>query len=42
MKPLYFIKPPKELELGPDELIKLLYPLYGLAESVDYWGSTLR
>jgi hypothetical protein len=29
------------LELGPSEFLELLLPLYGLAESGDYWGETL-
>lgn len=37
-----FINPPKELKLKPDELIKLLKPIYGLAESEDYWDRTFR
>ena len=37
-----FLNPPKEFCLGPDQLIKLVKPLYGLTESGDYWGRTLR
>ena len=35
-----FIKP-NMLELGTDELIQIVKPLYGLPESEDYWGETL-
>lgn len=37
-----FINSPKEFNLKPDELIKLLKPLNGLAESGDHWGRKLR
>ena len=37
-----YVKAPKELELGPDMLLKLLKPLYGLSKSGDYWGRTQR
>lgn len=37
-----FIKHPKELNLNPNELIKLLKPLYGLSKSGNYWGRALR
>ena len=30
----------KELSLGPNELIEVLKPLYGLSESGDYWCET--
>ena len=32
---------PDCLELGPNEFLRLMLPLYGIAESGDYWGSTL-
>lgn len=35
-----YIKPGKDFGLGPDKLLKLLRPLYGLADSGDYWGAT--
>lgn len=37
-----YIRPPPELSLKPDKVLKLLKPLYGLAESGDYWGRTFR
>ena len=37
-----FLNPPKEFCLRPEQLIKLVKPLYGLTESGDYWGRTLR
>jgi Reverse transcriptase (RNA-dependent DNA polymerase) len=36
-----YIKPTKEFSMGPGQLLKLLRPLYGLADSGDYWGRTL-
>jgi Reverse transcriptase (RNA-dependent DNA polymerase) len=32
---------PKELVLGKTEFLQFLLPLYGLAESGDYWGETI-
>jgi Reverse transcriptase (RNA-dependent DNA polymerase) len=32
---------PEELNLGPNELLKLVLSLYGLTEGGDYWGETL-
>eukprot|EP00171_Calliarthron_tuberculosum_P005221 IDg5221t1 len=32
---------PKEMILGPEELIQVIKPLYGLTESGDYWCETL-
>ena len=37
-----YIQPSKEFELGPNQMLKLLKPLYGLADSGDYCGRTLR
>ena len=36
-----YLKPSKELELGSHQLLKLLKPLYGLADSGDYWNVTM-
>jgi Reverse transcriptase (RNA-dependent DNA polymerase) len=36
-----YIKPMREFSMGPGQLLKLLWPLYGLADSGDYWGRTL-
>jgi hypothetical protein len=36
-----YIKPSAEFELNATQMLKLLRPLYGLADSGDYWGSTL-
>eukprot|EP00173_Palmaria_palmata_P003801 Plantae.Rhodophyta-Palmaria_palmata.ctg414.p1 GENE.Plantae.Rhodophyta-Palmaria_palmata.ctg414~~Plantae.Rhodophyta-Palmaria_palmata.ctg414.p1 ORF type:complete len:240 (+),score=24.17 Plantae.Rhodophyta-Palmaria_palmata.ctg414:3659-4378(+) len=36
-----FLEPPKEMELSSDELLKLMLPLYGLADSGDRWHPTL-
>lgn len=35
-----YIKPGKDFELAPNQLLKLLEPLYGLSDSRDYWGAT--
>lgn len=35
-----YIKPGTDFEIGPDKLLKLFRPLYGLADSGDYWGAT--
>lgn len=35
-----YLKPPKELELGPDLLLELLKPLYGISDSGVYWHRT--
>lgn len=35
-----FVKP-SELELGHDEFLQLVLPLYGTSESGDYWGEAL-
>ena len=37
-----YIKPSREFALGPDQVLKLLKPPYGLAESGDYCGRTLK
>jgi hypothetical protein len=36
-----YIKPMKEFSMGPGQLLKLLRPPYGLADSGDYWWRTL-
>jgi hypothetical protein len=33
---------PDILQLGPDELLQVIKPLYGLSDSGDYWGKTLN
>nr|AHF58602.1 polyprotein [Chondrus crispus] len=35
-----YLRPPPELKLAKDRVLKLIKPLYGLSESGDYWGST--
>ena len=37
-----YIKPSREFTLGPDQVLKLLKSLYGLADSGDYCGRTLK
>jgi hypothetical protein len=36
-----YIKPSAEFELNANQVLKLLRPLYGFADSGYYWGSTL-
>lgn len=36
-----YLKPSMELELSSEQLLKLLEPLYGLADSGDYWNETM-
>jgi Reverse transcriptase (RNA-dependent DNA polymerase) len=36
-----YIKPSAEFELNANQVLKLLRPLYGLADSGAYWGSTI-
>jgi Reverse transcriptase (RNA-dependent DNA polymerase) len=40
MRDVYF-KPSAEFELSVTQVLNLLRPLYGLADSGDYWGRTL-
>ena len=35
-----FLRPPSELKFPKGQLLRLVKPLYGLADSGDYWGST--
>lgn len=35
-----YIKPTKEFELGEDQILQLMKPLYGLADIGDHWGKT--
>lgn len=37
-----FITSPKELNFGPDQIIKLIKPLYDLTESGDYRGKNFE
>ena len=37
-----YLKPSKEFELSSDQLVQLLKPLYGLADSGDYWNRTMN
>ena len=37
-----YIKPSAEFGLCPNRILKLLIPLYGLADSGDHWGRSLR
>jgi hypothetical protein len=37
-----YVTPTEEFELRPDQVLKLLKPLYGLSDSRDYWGATMR
>ena len=36
-----YVKPSPEFNLDSNQLLKLVKPLYGLADSGDYWGRTL-
>jgi hypothetical protein len=36
-----FIKPGSDFGLEENKMLKLIRPLYGLADSGDYWGKTL-
>lgn len=36
-----YVKPPKELQLAPNQLLKLIQPLYGLTDDGDYWDATI-
>lgn len=35
-----YVKEPDELQLQPEELLKLLKPLYGMSDSGNYWNHT--
>lgn len=37
-----YINPGKEVDLQPNQILKLLRPLYGLSDSDDYWGATFN
>ena len=37
-----YVEPSPEFNLDSNQLLKLLKPLYGLADSGDYWGRTLK
>jgi hypothetical protein len=36
-----FVKPTADFDISEDKMLKLIRPLYGLADSGDYWGKTL-
>jgi Reverse transcriptase (RNA-dependent DNA polymerase) len=36
-----YLKPPAVLNLGADQVLKLLRPLYGLCDAGDYWARTI-
>ena len=37
-----YVKPSSEFELDPNQLLKLMKPFYGRADSGDYWGRLLN
>jgi Reverse transcriptase (RNA-dependent DNA polymerase) len=37
-----YVTPTDKFELRPDQVLKLLKPLYGLSDSRDYWEATMR
>ena len=37
-----FIEPTEEFQFSPNQLFKLMIPLYGLSDSGDRWHHTLR
>lgn len=38
----FYIRPTPDFNLPPNKLLKLVKPLYGIAEGGDYWGRTFR
>jgi hypothetical protein len=37
---LFYIKPPKEIDLGCDNILKVLRPLYSVPEAGTHWFRT--